>query len=119
MYIRSLKECEEFIAGDKTILRQLLHPDNHQVKLNCSIAHATLRQGDSSLNHALRTAEIYYILSGTGEMHIDNEEEIVREGQIVYIPPRAKQFIRNIGDTDLKFLCIVDPAWREEDEVVF
>jgi len=29
------------------------------------------------------------------------------------------QYIENTGDSDLKFLCIVDPAWREENEEVF
>jgi mannose-6-phosphate isomerase-like protein (cupin superfamily) len=36
----------------------------------------------------------------------------------VYIPPGAEQHIRNTGAGDLKFLCIVDPAWRAEDEEV-
>jgi hypothetical protein len=26
MFIKDLKDCEEFIAGDNTILRELLHP---------------------------------------------------------------------------------------------
>ena len=29
------------------------------------------------------------------------------------------QCIENIGTGDLIFYCIVDPAWREEDEIVF
>jgi mannose-6-phosphate isomerase-like protein (cupin superfamily) len=36
----------------------------------------------------------------------------------VYIPPKAKQCITNFGKTDLTFICIVDPAWRKEDEEV-
>jgi len=28
MLIRSLSACEEFIAGDNTILRELFHPKN-------------------------------------------------------------------------------------------
>ena len=51
-------------------------------------------------------------------MYIDNEKAKVRPGQAVYIPPHSKQYIKNIGNVDLKFLCIVDPAWRVEDEEV-
>jgi mannose-6-phosphate isomerase-like protein (cupin superfamily) len=51
-------------------------------------------------------------------MHIDDETEKVSPGQAVYIPPDARQFINNSGLSDLKFLCIVDPAWRKEDEEV-
>lgn len=52
-------------------------------------------------------------------MYIGDESANVRAGQAIVIPPNAKQYIRNIGRTDLKFLCFVDPAWRPEDEVVF
>ena len=51
-------------------------------------------------------------------MSIDGETARVRPGQAIYIPPHAVQFIRNTGSVDLVFLCIVDPAWRVEDEEV-
>ena len=49
-------------------------------------------------------------------MFIDNESQQVYAGQAIYIPPNAKQRIKNTGKSDLKFLCIVDPAWKKEDE---
>ena len=52
-------------------------------------------------------------------MHIDREEHNVSTQCAVYIPPGATQFIENTGNTDLEFLCIVDPAWQESDEIVF
>jgi mannose-6-phosphate isomerase-like protein (cupin superfamily) len=51
-------------------------------------------------------------------MFIDDDSKPVRAGSTVYIPPRATQCIRNSGDKDLVFICIVDPAWRSEDEEV-
>ncbi len=33
-----------------------------------------------------------------------------------YIPPDSVQWIENIGDSDLKFLCMVYPPWSEKDE---
>jgi len=51
-------------------------------------------------------------------MHIGQESQEVGAGCVVYIPPEAVQFIENIGKKDLKFLCIVEPAWREEDEEI-
>ncbi len=119
MLIKDLKKCEEFLAGDKTVLRELLHPDKIPgVTFRYSLAHATVKAGESSVPHTLKTSEVYYILEGEGEMHIENEVANVHAGQTVVIPPNAKQYIRNIGSGDLKFLCIVDPAWRAEDEVV-
>jgi len=116
MFIKDLKDCEEFIAGDNTRLRELLHPDKADLDLRYSLAHAVLEPGLTSYSHKLKTSEVYYILEGEGEMYIDDEIEKVVPGQAVYIPPDSKQFIKNTGTLDLKFICIVDPAWRVEDE---
>lgn len=51
-------------------------------------------------------------------MHLDGEVREVGPGDTVCIPPRAVQYIDNTGTGDLVFLCIVDPAWRPEDEMV-
>ena len=118
MFIKDLKTCKEFIAGDNAILRELLHPDKAELKLRYSLAHAMLKPGETSYRHKLKASEIYYILEGEGLMHIDNESARVLPGQVVYIPPDAIQYIKNIGQVDLKFLCIVDPAWRKEDEEI-
>lgn len=119
MFIRTLNDCEEFIAGDSVILREILHPDKADLKLRYSLAHAVVKPGQTSYQHRLATSEVYYILEGEGIMFIDDESKRVSAGHTVYIPPHATQCIQNISNTDLVFLCIVDPAWRIEDEVVF
>lgn len=119
MLIRKLNNCERFTAGDNTQLRELLHPDKHPVALRYSFAHATVDAGQTSTPHSLTTSEIYYILSGVGEMTIDTETQRIEAGDLVYIPPNAKQFVHNPGNEPLVFICIVDPAWRKEDKTVF
>lgn len=32
------------------------------------------------------------------------------------MPPNSTQYIKNTGDYDLSFLCIVEPMWRREEE---
>ena len=118
MLIRRLHDCPEFLAGDSTRLRELLHPDKQDLALRYSLAHATVEPGLASLKHRLVTSEVYFILEGEGTMHIGAEERRVGPGDAVYIPPRTTQWIENAGAVDLKFICIVDPAWRAEDEVV-
>jgi mannose-6-phosphate isomerase-like protein (cupin superfamily) len=118
MFIKDLQNCEEFIAGDNTILCELLHPNKEELKLHYSLAHAVLRPGLTSQPHKLKTSEVYYILEGEGIMYIGNENAKVRSGQAIYIPPHTKQYIQNTGSVDLKFLCIVDPAWSVEDEEI-
>lgn len=119
MLIQKLHDCPEFIAGDHTVLRELLHPDKQPLELRYSLAHATVSVGQTSTPHSLRTSEVYYILKGVGEMHIEGETQRVEPGDAVYIPPNARQFIYNDGTEPLVFICIVDPAWRKEDETVY
>ena len=35
-----------------------------------------------------------------------------------YVPANSKQFIKNTGTDDLRFLCIVEPAWKADDEIL-
>ncbi|QZZ20680.1 cupin domain-containing protein [Leptothermofonsia sichuanensis E412] len=119
MLIQKLSACEEFIAGDGTRLRELLHPDKQPLELRYSLAHAIVPVGQTSIPHALKTSEVYYILSGIGEMSIDGETQPVEAGDAIYIPPNARQFIHNSGTEPLIFICIVDPAWQKEDETIF
>ncbi|MBW4539488.1 MAG: cupin domain-containing protein [Myxacorys chilensis ATA2-1-KO14] len=119
MLVRPLNDCPEFIAGDRTRLRELLHPDKQAIELRYSLAHAIVEIGETSIPHALTTSEVYYILSGTGVMYIDDETQSVKPGDTIYIPPNARQCIHNSGDEALVFICIVDPAWRKEDETIF
>ncbi len=116
MLVRDLAECAEFIAGDGCRLRELLHPDKQPGAFRYSLAHASLPEGAASRAHRLSVSEVYYILEGEGVLHIDGEARVVRPGQAACIPPGAVQHIENSGKGTLKFLCIVDPAWRPEVE---
>lgn len=118
MLIRDIQDCAVIIAGDRTVLREILHPEKDAVSLGFSLAHAAVLPGESSLPHRLKSSEVYYILSGEGNMYINEASHLVRSGQTVYIPPDAVQWIRNTGTEELSFLCIVDPAWRPKDEKI-
>jgi mannose-6-phosphate isomerase-like protein (cupin superfamily) len=115
---RSLADCKEILAGDKTILRELLHPARNKAAIGYSLAHAKLGMGTASLPHRLKTSEVYYFLSGQGRMHVDGESATVAPGQALYVPPGTVQHLENTGTEELVFLCIVDPAWKLEDEEI-
>jgi mannose-6-phosphate isomerase-like protein (cupin superfamily) len=121
MIIRDSATSPHTRVMDRSILCELLHPD--QVAgaecLACSVAHAIIPYGESTLPHRLHcSTELYYILEGTGEMHIDGEVSVVVPGQIILIPPLKVQYIVNTGAGDLVFLCIVSPKWQAEDETL-
>ncbi len=119
MLIRDVKNCKYFKSLDETLICELLHPDQEEesFKMDFSLAHAILKSNESSLPHQMKSSvEVYYIFEGNGVMHIENETAAVESGQAVHIPPNTRQWIENTGDTDLKFLCVVSPPWKAEDE---
>lgn len=118
MRIRRVAECPAFTAGDASILRELANAATEERAFRYSIARALVRPGAKTVPHRLRTSEAYYVLQGAGRMHIDGDSAPVEAGCFVEIPPMAEQWIENTGPEDLVFLCIVDPAWRKEDELV-
>ena len=118
MFIRDWKSCPEITAGDNAALRELFNPNTDDLHLHYSLAYALVKPGEITYRHKLTSAEVYYILEGEGEMYIDNEKERVISGQAIYIPANSLQKIKNTGSVDLRFLCIVEPAWRAEDEII-
>ena len=119
MFISRYEDCEEFVSTDNTVIRELFHPDKAELgPVNYSLAHARLAPGCSTDPHRLKTSEVFYIMGGTGLARIDGEETEVGPATAIYVPPGASQNITNIGSEDLTFLCIVEPAWRIEDEEI-
>ena len=109
-------ERPEFLAGDHTRLREILHPAKHPLKLGYSLARGTLGPGQRSKWHVLESSEVYYFLSGEGRFMIDEEVTSVEAGTTLYVPPGGRQSLENTGAQDIEFLCLVDPAWKIEDE---
>ncbi len=119
MLHKKLSQCPEFLAGDHTLLREVLHPKNDQVDLPYSLAFARLTSNQKSLPHKLtKSEEVYYFLAGEGRISIDGITQNVQQSDIVVVPANALQFVENLGAVDLEFLCIVSPPWNEKEEAV-
>ena len=118
MLITRLGDCPEFLAGDHTRLRELLHPTKSGARIGYSLAWGTIEPGQRSKRHRLASAEVYYFLAGRGSFQIDQEAAIVEAGTVVYVPPGGAQWVENTGTTRLEFLCLVDPPWRVQDEEI-
>ena len=113
-----LRQCPEFVAGDHTRLRELLHPHKVSLALGYSLAHGFLDPGKQSLWHSLKSSEVYYFIAGRGVMKVDAESSAVEPGSVIYVPPGAKQALENNGTVPIEFLCLVDPAWTAEEEAI-
>lgn len=118
MSLKKLSEISEIQGIEGTKIRQIFHPHNTFNGIRYSITHFALDEGKKSQLHKMKTSEIYYILEGKGILHVDDDKYEVSQDDAVYISPMSKQFIENTGKGKLKFLCIVDPAWQQGDEIV-
>ena len=114
----TLADRPEFLAGDHTVLRELLHPAKQPLTLGYSMAHGILAPGARSKRHRLTSSEVYYIIAGRGRLTVDDAVVIVEPGSVDCVPPGGTQSLDNLGSTNIEFLCLVDPAWRPEDEEV-
>ena len=116
MLVKDIRHIERIRAADHAELREILHPERDAVSISYSVAHAVVQAGEASVPHRLTSSEVYYVLSGSGEMHIGDECRHVRTGEAIHIPPNSVQWIENKDTLELTLLCIVDPAWSEEQE---
>ena len=117
----SIKEDSkiEFIDGDEGVkIKQYFHPHNTLNGINYSMAQFLLKVGEKTKLHKIKSSEIYYILEGKGKLKINDEVFSLKINDSAYVPPNSKQFIENIGSNNLRFLCIVEPAWKAEDDEI-
>ncbi len=118
MSLRKNSEIKSLHGDDGTKIKQYFHPHNTLNGINYSIAQFTLEPGKKSKLHKMSSSEIYYILEGSGNLKINEETYHLEKDDSVYVPPNSKQFIENIGSINLRFLCIVEPAWKANDEIL-
>jgi len=72
-------------------------------------------QQKSRRHYHKKTEEIYYILSGCGEVSIGNESFEVRPGHAILLPIGTKHEISNSGNQNLVFVCADAPVFDPED----
>ena len=69
--------------------------------------------------HNQEQEEVYFVVSGVGEMCVGGERETLRSGEAAYIPPGEYHQITNLGHEPLVLIYCYGPAgdvahWRQE-----
>jgi mannose-6-phosphate isomerase-like protein (cupin superfamily) len=100
---------EHAIAERCRILETWNGPDDPSL----SVARARVAPGTTTRWHRLAgIRERYLILAGQGRVEVgDLAPEVVRPGDLVYIPAGCRQRIANQGDGDLVFLALCTPRF--------
>lgn len=118
MDVMNRESAVPFVTRDGSTIREILAHRNSAIR-HQSLAEATIGPGQVTEAHYHPMAEeIYYILVGRGEVFVGEERRVVSAGDGVAIPPGTPHQIRNIGDTDMVFLCCCAPAYEHQDTVI-
>jgi len=108
-------DCLPYITKDGSIIRELMHPDQHGNTAQ-SLAEATLPPGTSTALHRhLRAEEIYYFIAGHGTMKLGDATFAVAAGDTVCIPPGTAHGLSNPSQHPLVLLCGCSPAYSHAD----
>ena len=118
MSSRKNSEIDSIQGNEGTEIKQYFHPHNTLNGINYSLAQFTLEPGKKSKLHKIKSSEIYYILEGNGNLNVDGDIHHLEKDDSAYVPSNSKQFIENTGEGNLRFLCIVEPAWKANDEIL-
>jgi len=118
MSLQKNSKIKSVKGNEGTKIKQYFYPHNTLNGINYSIAQFTLEYRKKSKLHKINSSEIYYILEGNGTLKINDKSYKLEKDDSVYVPPNSKQCIENTGTVDLRFLCIVEPAWKAENEIL-
>ena len=118
MISKKIQDIKPIHADEDTEIRQIFHPHNTLDGIRYSLAQSTLQPGKKSKQHKMKTSEVYFVLEGKGILYIDSEPIDIEKHQSIFVPPFSLQYLENTENEELKVLCIVDPAWKKEDEVL-
>ena len=118
MDIRKLDDAQPFTTKDGSTIREILAHRNSCIRKQ-SLAEALVPPGCATTPHYHpQTEEIYFILTGHGEMQIEGEVQAVGPGDAIAIPPGMTHQITNRGNQELRFLCCCAPGYEHEDTVL-
>jgi len=107
----------EFVGPDGATIRELAASRNSSARKQ-SLAEATIPVGGTvTLHYHKVTEELYYIVSGSGLMTIEDEVKEVGPGDTIVIVPGQRHKIANNGKVPLVLLASCSPQWSAEDQI--
>ena len=113
MIVRNLNDKEvletTYLAHGGAIAQMVL--DRRTLKEIGFLAIASLKPGKEIEAHVDPMEEIYFVLSGSGEMRVDDEARPVNPGDAVWIPTGSSHALLNDGEEDCVILVVASPAW--------
>jgi mannose-6-phosphate isomerase-like protein (cupin superfamily) len=80
-----------------------------------SVTWVDVEPGSEQKPHSHDPQQVYVITRGQGRMRVGEEERDVREGQMVFIPPKVEHGVVNTGEQTLTYVSAATPAFEVTD----
>ena len=113
MIVRNLRDEEvletTYRAHGGGIAQMIL--DRRVLKEIGFLAIAQIGPGKRLEAHVDPMEEIYFIMSGEGEMIVDDETRHVVPGDAIWLPTGSRHGLSNTGNEDCVILVVAAPAW--------
>ena len=113
MIVRNVNDREvletTYRAHGGAIAQMIL--DRRSLKELGFLAIAKLERGRTIESHRDPMEEIYFVLSGEGDMSVDEEARHVHPGDATWIPAGSSHSLTNSGEEDLLILVVASSNW--------
>ncbi len=113
MIVRNLKDKAvletTYIAHGGAIAQMIL--DRRILKEIGFLAIASLAPEKEIEAHVDPMEEIYFVLTGSGKMRVDDDSRQVGPGDATWIPAGSSHSLFNNGNEDLVILVVASPNW--------
>jgi len=115
-FIKNERQTSAFKAADGAIVYELFNPDNSAIKI-MSVASGFLEAGKKARLHRHEESdEIYYVLSGQGQVQLGEKIFDVRPGDAICVPVNMVHGLINTSqEKPLKVLAVESPAYSDDD----
>lgn len=110
-------EGTEFPAGRRT--RVILGQNGAMPGEQFCQGYVVIYPGGGIPEHEHETVESYTILQGTGEIEVNGEKQMVKQGDCIFIPSGQTHGLINTGTEDLHMMFVYSPSvivdhWAQE-----
>jgi mannose-6-phosphate isomerase-like protein (cupin superfamily) len=113
MIVRNVNDREvletTYLAHGGAIAQMIL--DRRVLREIGFLAIANLAKGKTIESHRDPMEEIYFVVSGEGEISVDEETRHVIPGDATWIPAGSAHSLKNSSEKELVILVVASPNW--------
>lgn len=110
-----MEDRRRYQTLDGSMINELVHP-RHDAVTALSLAEAKVAAGQRTYAHLHKTSEeIYYTISGEGQLYLDNAVEAMEPGSVHLIRPGQQHWVQAFTGAPLCFLCACSPPYADDD----